>query len=212
MVKKRRDNFGVVLISVMVLSACSIFLYRYFLSWCYNFIFPDNYFICSKTEFDGFLIIPFLWVVSVFFFDKKALKVKFIVKVLCVFLVSVIIFFVVFCFTSNVWVVSKNEISNVNIITREETSYSYDDIEKIELSYERRVSRYSLGKNISPVYNVFFNDGEEVYIYVVKSLYSSEDVVISFDKQVSEKRAVKGEFIYSENNKKFNNYYEPLFN
>ena len=195
----------------MVLSACSIFLYRYFLSWCYNF-FPDNYFIYSKTEFDGFLIIPFLWVVSVFFFDGKPLKIKPLIKVLCVFLVSVIIFFVVFCFTSNVWVVSKNEISNVNIITREETSYSYDDIEKIELSYERRVSRYSLGKNISPVYNVFFNDGEEVYIYVVKSLYSSEDGVISFDKQVSEKRAVKGEFIYLENNKKFNNYYEPLFN
>ena len=211
MVKKRRDNFGVVLISVKVLSACSIFLYRYFLSWCYNF-FPDNYFIYSKTEFDGFLIIPFLWVVSVFFFDGKPLKIKPLIKVLCVFLVSVIIFFVVFCFTSNVWVVSKNEISNVNIITREETSYSYDDIEKIELSYERRVSRYSLGKNISPVYNVFFNDGEEVYIYVVKSLYSSEDGVISFDKQVSEKRAVKGEFIYLENNKKFNNYYEPLFN
>ena len=195
----------------MVLSACSIFLYRYFLSWCYNF-FPDNYFIYSKTEFDGFLIIPFLWVVSVFFFDGKPLKIKPLIKVLCVFLVSVIIFFVVFCFTSNVWVVSKNEISNVNIITREETSYSYDDIEKIELSYERRVSHYSLGKNISPVYNVFFNDGEEVYIYVVKSLYSSEDGVISFDKQVSEKRAVKGEFIYLENNKKFNNYYEPLFN
>lgn len=212
MVKKRRDNFCVVLISVMVLSACSIFLYRYFLSWCYNFIFSDNYFIYSKTEFDGFLIIPFLWVVSVFFFDGKPLKIKPLIKVLCVFLVSVIIFFVVFCFTSNVWVVSKNEISNVNIITREETSYSYDDIEKIELSYERRVSRYSLGKNISPVYNVFFNDGEEVYIYVVKSLYSSEDGVISFDKQVSEKRAVKGEFIYLENNKKFNNYYEPLFN
>ena len=133
-------------------------------------------------------------------------------KINKLFLFFLIIFFVVFCFTSNVWVVSKNEISNVNIITREETSYSYDDIEKIELSYERRVSRYSLGKNISPVYNVFFNDGEEVYIYVVKSLYSSEDGVISFDKQVSEKRAVKGEFIYLENNKKFNNYYEPLFN
>lgn len=212
MAKKQSDKFGILLVSVMVLSVCFIFLYRNLLLWCYNFIFPDNYFIYSKTEFDGFLIIPFLWVVSVFFFDKKALKVKFIVKVLCVFLVSVIVFFVVLGFTSNVWVVSKNEISNVNIITREETSYSYDDIEKIELSYERRVSRYSLGKNISPVYNVFFNDGEEVYIYVVKSLYSSEDGVISFDKQVLDKRAVKGEFIYSENNKKFNNYYEPLFN
>ena len=212
MVKKRNDKFGIVLISVMILFACSILLYRYFLSWGFNFIFPDNYFIYSKTEFDGFLIIPFLWVVSVFFFYGKPLKIKPLIKVLCVFLVSVIIFLVVFCFTSNVWVFSKNEISNVDIITREESSYSYDDIEKIELSYERRVSRYSLGKNISPVYNVFFNDGEEVYIYVVKSLYSSEDGVISFDKQVSDKRAVKGEFIYSENNKKFNNYYEPLFN
>lgn len=211
MAKKQSDKFGILLVSVMVLSVCFIFLYRNLLLWCFGFIFSDNYFIYSKTEFDGFLIIPFLWVVSVFFFDKKALKVKFIVKVLCVFLVSVIIFFVVLGFTSDVWVFSKNGISNVNIITRDGTNYSYDDIEKIELSYERRVSYYSLGKNISPVYNIFFNDGEEVYIYVTKSLFSSEDAVINFDKQVSDKRTVKGEFVYSEHNQKFNNYFEPLF-
>ena len=123
----------------------------------------DNYFIYSKTEFDGFLIIPFLWVVSVFFFDKKALKVKFIVKVLCVFLVSVIVFFVVLGFTSDVLVFSKNGI-NLYSEFMDEWTFTINIKCKINLDFASH-------KNILQRWEK----------YILKSGYTPNEIVAEFN-------------------------------
>ena len=205
MQKKFQKTF---LLPTVIISICYLFFYDKILSVFFEILFPNNYFIYSKNEFDSFLILPFLWI-GIMLWDFPVNKKKVAIFLI---LITILVFLIIIGLDSNVLVFSSNSICETNILTGDTITYNYDDIQYIELSYERTVSKFSLGKNVSPVYNIFLKDGKQLYVYIEKAIFSDENNIFAFDKEITTKRIIVGDFISTSNNDPLSAYYEKLFN
>ena len=199
------------LLPTVIISICYLFFYDEILSLFFEILFPNNYFIYSKNEFDSFLILPFLWI-GIMLWDfpenKKTNKKKVAISLI---LITILVFLIIIGLDSNVLVFSSNSICETNILTGDTVTYNYDDIQYIELSYARRVSKFSLGKDVSPVYNIFLKDGKQLYIYIEKAIFLDENNIFVFDKKIAAKRIIVGDFISTSNNNPLSSYYEKIF-
>ena len=206
----KKVNKKIFLSTTGIISIGYLFFYDEILSLFFEILFPNNYFIYSKNEFDSFLILPFLWIAIMLWHFSESKKISRKVVAISLILITILVFFIIIGLESDILVFSSNSICETNILTGNVVTYNYDNIQYIELSYERRVSRGSLGKDVSPVYNIFLKDGKQLYVYIEKAVFLDENNIFLFDKKIADKRIVVGDFISTNN--PLSSYYEKLFN
>lgn len=188
--KKEQGKFELLIISGMIALLIYLLSYQYLLAIIFNLIFPDNYFIYNKNEFVGFIFYVFLCQIFVYLFNKILNKSKLnkkkkkLIKPISSILIIITLFISIFAIHSDVWVFDNNKISNTNIFTGDIISYDYSNIKEIKITEETRVSKGSLGKDISPLYNIVFDDEKEISIYIEETIYSDESRIVNFDKKL----------------------------
>ena len=206
--RKEKNKFEIALMLTILGSIAFFFIYKYVMVFYFTKRYDDvllaynsNYY--SIIFFCGFLIIG----ISNYFSKERKMKPK---KYWTIFsCIGTAIFLLVSYFTTQAWVVTKQDISYNTIFTEKTVSYSYQDFDTIQLYYNN--STGIKGRGVSPEYKIKTKDGETIVLCLFESYYTSYENLIEFDKLIEDKRVCTGEYNSLHIPEELNQYYKTIF-
>lgn len=192
----------------LVASILFFVIYNCLLKLYFNVRYDHPYFLYRNII--HYLSIPFLCLiiaeVAYFFSDQRKMASKKYIIISSI-LSAVVLLITIVC-SCNIWVVSDKSISYNTLFTDEKIVYDYNDIDNVTLFY-KTVGIKTAGH--TPAYIFHMSDGEDIEICLLESYFNSYDSFIEFDKKISDKREISGDFISLEIPDEINEYYRKLF-
>lgn len=209
--KKKSRKFSRLDIAVLTTLICSIVFF-----FAYNLItkayllneYASAYFVARDAlKFFSlpFILTVFSLVIYAFSKEGKPISKKFTVFASLISLIVLCLSIIINC---NVWIATENGITYSTLFKTEQKTYDYDDIETVLLDYSGDGLR---NRGTSLTYSITMNDGEEIEIQLSDSYSKDYNLFIEFDKKVSSKRKISGDFVEMAYLDELNNYYRELF-
>lgn len=110
----------------------------------------------------------------------------------------------------NVWSFNKDAFSYNTILQKDKIVYLYDDIDFVEVEENRY---FMLSKSYHIDYTFYMKDGRRFKIDAFEIFCEADAKLIEFDKAISNKRKIVGNYYYNGNtSQELNDYYISLYN
>lgn len=208
-VKNSFSKLDIAILIDLIFSVAFFFIYHFLLKVYFFERYESAFFINKNMMFYfpiPFLLVNLMGIIICFSESRKMQSKKYII--ICS-LISTIILIVSLTSNCNVWVANEKGISYNTIFSKEKISYSYDDITTVTVQYSANGIRPLRGKTL--VYNVIMQDGKELELQLFDLLYQDSNSLINFDKKISDKRKIVGDFVELAIPDELNNYYHNIF-
>lgn len=208
--KNNKRNKGFILVAIIAFDIAFFYAYMMLSEAIILKVYSPYYFVSSNYYivlllFFAFFIVTLASAVIPSFL-RKELKKK---TIFCSIAISIAMLIIITIFNCNIWSFNKDSFSYNTILKKDKIVYSYDDIDSIEMEE----NRYFLLKRSSHIdYTFYMNDGRKFKIDAYEAFSEDDLKLIEFDKAISNKRKIIGDYYYSGNaSQELNDYYNSLF-